>query len=235
MKYINTTATAIRKIKSNAKIIKNEQSIPLSQALEISAKQAGYDDFHHATYCASKTQEDKKTISLGSLKLRFFNSEKTFRFDVDDEENLDTVTDELDEAVEEVGGGFGDMSLIDDTGLNQLTQVCKALVEREPAFLDGYAHWVGALVALSKHNEAISIGAPILDIALDLIQSAPKNFKLNYYELSNRPFYRLALNLVFALYGVNKNKEAKDLAQKMLKIWPNDNIGFRFLLVPPEE
>lgn len=235
MKHINTTATAIRKIKSTAKIIKIEKSIPLSQALEISAKQAGYEDFHHATYCASKTQEDKKIISLGSLKLRFFKSEKTFRFDVDDEENLDTVTDELDETVEEIGGGFGDMSLIDDIGLNQLTQVCKALVEREPAFLDGYAHWVGALVALGKHNEAISIGTPILDIALDLILTAPKSFKLSYYELSNRPFYRLAVNLVFALYGVNKNKEAKDLAQKMLKMWPNDNIGFRFLLVPPEE
>lgn len=234
MKHIDTTATAIRKIKSEAKKIKLEQGITLSQALEISAKQAGYDDFHHATNCAANTQKAQNFKGLGTLKLRMFESEKTVRFDVDDNDVLNSAIVELDDAVDEVGGGFGDMTVIPVAGLNQIISACDSLTKREPAFLDGYAHWVGALVALEKNKDAIEIGLPVLKTACALLETAPKKYLLNYYELSNRPFFRLAHNLVLAYYGDNKNAEAKKLAQKMLKLCPGDNVGFRFLLEPPE-
>lgn len=232
MKHIDTTATAIRKIKSNAKQIKLEQGITLSEALEIAAKQAGYENFHHATTCESNTQKNERAGSLGTLKLRYFEMENSVRFDVDDHDSLDLVTDELDDIVAEAGGGFGDMTTIPEEGIKLIISACKTLTQREPAFLDGYAHWVGALVSHYQHQEAIKIGLPVLEAAFDLLQSAPKKYKVSYYELPNRPFFRLAHNMVLAYYGVKNNADAKKLAQKMLKLWPNDNVGFRFLLKP---
>jgi hypothetical protein len=234
MKHIDTTATQVRKIKSEAKKIKIEQNIKLSQALEISAKKAGYDNFHHVTHCAANTHQTPTFKGLGKLKLRMFESGGTVRFDVDDQDAMYAVSDELDEIVDEVGGGLGDMTEIPNAGLKQIIAACDRLIKSEPAFLDGYAHWVGALVALGMHKEATLLGAPVLEAAFELLKTAPKKYQLSYYELPNRPFFRLAHNLVLAFYGDNKNTEAKKLAQKMLKLWSNDNMGFRFLLEPPE-
>lgn len=61
MKHIETTATAISKIKSNAKKIKAAQDIQLTKALDISAKEAGYEHYHHAARCAAKTLENKNS------------------------------------------------------------------------------------------------------------------------------------------------------------------------------
>lgn len=175
---------------------------------------------------------------LGELGLRFFDDEKTYRFDVDDDRLLHQVDDELDRVLEATSGGMRDLSAIPQAGLNKLAKTCEQLVKREPAFLDGYAHWVGALIELDKHKKALEIGLPALNAAFEILNTAPrksKRYKLNYYELPNRPFFRLAHNIVLAFYGVNKNDEAKELAQKMLKLWPSDNSGFRFLLTPLDE
>ncbi|BBL22353.1 MULTISPECIES: hypothetical protein [Acinetobacter] len=59
MKHIKTTATAISKIKSTAKKIKVTQDIQHTKALDIAAKEAGYEHYHHAVTCAAKTLEDK--------------------------------------------------------------------------------------------------------------------------------------------------------------------------------
>lgn len=235
MKHINTTATAINKIKSQAKKIKIEQEITQAEALEIAAKQAGYDNFHHASKCATKTLEDRKTALLGSLKITLHKAESIAEFEVDDEESLISVTDELDETLDLVLGCSGDLTILDDDELKILIQTSKALVNIEPAFLDGYAHWVGALVAREKQKEAVEIGEPVVNAVFDLIKDIPKSYYLNYYCLANRPFFRLTQNLVLALYGVEKNADAKKLAEKMLKVWPNDNVGFRFLLDPPQD
>lgn len=236
MKHIDTTTTALNKIKSQAKLIKSEQGIQHSLALEIAAKEAGYENFHHATTCAANTAPDQIKLLLGSLKIIFHKSEKIAEFAVEDEALLLDVTDHLDETVFEVGGGMGDMSVMDEDALDEVIRISKRLVKKEPAFLDGYAHWVGALVAYEENKEAreaVSIGMPVLDAAFQMIETIPKGYYLNYYSLANRPFFRLAHNMVLALYGVNKPIEAKELAEKMLKVWPNDNVGFRFLLEPP--
>ncbi|EMR8015388.1 hypothetical protein AABF64_002073 [Acinetobacter baumannii] len=175
---------------------------------------------------------------LGRLQLRIFDDEKSYRFDIEDDELLYQVDDELDSVLEAVSGGMRDLTTIPQAGLNKLAKTCERLVKREPAFLDGYAHWVGALIEQNKHTKALEIGLPALNAAFEILDTAPKKckkYKLNYYELPNRPFFRLAHNLVLAFYGVNKNNEAKELAQKMLKLWPNDNSGFRFLLTPLDE
>lgn len=234
MKHIDTTATAINKIKLKAKKIKSELSLSLSQALEISAMQAGYVNFHHATLCASNTKKNKSIKLIGFLTLKFYEPERTVRFELKDDDLLNIVTDELDRLIDEIDGGFGDMSYTHESGLNLIVQTCESLIKREPAFLDGYAHLIGALVELDKIKEALSVGLPVLEAAFDLLQPAFKKYQLNYYNLPNQPFFRLAHNLVLALYKANRNAEAKKLAQKMLDLWPNDNVGFRFLLVPPK-
>lgn len=231
MKHIDTTATSIRKIKTAAKKIKLEQGITLSESLEIAAKQAGYDNYHHVTTCEANTKKNKTNKLLGCLKI--FEYEGSFCFDVENNDALYIVSEELDDTVDVVGGGLGDMTMISHEGLDLIASLCKKLIEKEPAFLDGYAHWVGALVAKQDYKEALSIGLPALEAAFDLLPPVEQEFQVSYYELSNRPFFRLTHNLVLAYYGENKKAEAKKLAKKMLKLSPNDNMGFRFLLKDP--
>lgn len=59
MKHINTTATQVGKIKSAAKLIKVDKSISLSKALDVAAIDAGYNDFHHVSFCAAKTRDER--------------------------------------------------------------------------------------------------------------------------------------------------------------------------------
>ena len=124
---------------------------------------------------------------------------------------------------------MGDMTLIEPIGLKRLIRCCQRLTSTEPAFLDGYAHWVGALVALNHGAEAVAVARPVFDTAVTLVPAAFKGY-IPYSFLENRPFHRLAVNMLLAYDQVNQPDEAKAIAQRMLKWWPNDNIGFRFLL-----
>lgn len=58
MKYIRTTATAVRKLKQQAKELSKTSSVSLCQALDLVAKEAGYDDFHHVTEMLTRWQEE---------------------------------------------------------------------------------------------------------------------------------------------------------------------------------
>lgn len=234
LKHINTTATAISKIKSKAKLIKVEQKIPLSQAQDIAAKESGYENFHHASKCASDTQVIKSKIVIDTLKLELMYLPSTVSFTCSDEQKLDYVTTQLDEVMDQISDGFGDMETMDEIALNYTVKICKKLTEYEPAFLDGYAHWVGALTTLGYGNEAVSVGLPVYNAAIELLKNAPKDHVVYYYELKNRPFYRLAHNLVLALYKDGQNGAARKISKQMIKFNPNDNTGFRFLLEPLE-
>ncbi len=253
MKHIPTTATAIRKIKAAAKRLKSEQNIPLAKALDLAAFNAGYENFHHASHCASHTKPSQTFHGLGTLT--FVLDAQASNWDmIDDDGNnghtvwmpagkfsagkrqrsLDDVTAALNEMRDEVDGGSGDMTEISTLGLQEIILTCRTLTSREPAFLDGYAHWAGALVALEQHEDCIAIAAPVFNAARALIP-ADFNGLVPYSYLSNRPFHRLAHNLLLAYYGVNQIEEAQAIAQQMLAWWPNDNIGFRFLLTPVED
>lgn len=253
MKHIPTTATAIRKIKLAAKLIKSEQNLILAKALDLAALNAGYENFHHASHCAANTKPEPTFIGLGTLS--FVIDETASDWEVLDEDgyvqesvklyggrfgvgknhkSLRDVRDALDELSDEVGGGSGDMTDISDIGLLEIISGCRIYTAREPAFIDGYAHWAGALVALEKNEACIAMALPVFNAVCALIPSDFNGY-IPYSYLSNRPFHRLANNLLLAYYGVGKNEEAKSIAQQMLTWWPNDNIGFRFLLTPEEE
>jgi tetratricopeptide (TPR) repeat protein len=235
LKHIKTTATAIRKIKAKAKLIKAHQNILLSHAQDISAKESGYENFHHASKCASDTQASKDKLVIDTLILDYKYYPNTVCFSCTDIKKLDDVTTQLDEVMEQYSDGFGDMETMGDLALNIVIHLCKHFTEYEPAFIDGYAHWVGALTTLGYGNEAVSVGLPVYNAAIELLKDAPKDSDINYYDLKNRPFYRFAHNLVLALYKDGQNNLAKKIAKKMIKFNPNDNTGFRFLLEPIED
>lgn len=235
MQHINTTETIIRKIKSKAKKIQSEKGVPISQALEISAQQNGYESFHHATKCAAKTQKINISNVLGLLTLRIYDDNNSVSFCLKNEEKLYSVTDELDKAIDELVIGCGGMETMGELELNAMITTCRKLTKKEPAFLDGYAHWIGALTTLGHPKEAIAIGQPVFEAALALFKTAPKKYFIDYYVLGNRPFYRLAHHLVLALYQDNQNDAARKISKLMLRLNPNDNTGFRFLLEPLEE
>lgn len=253
MKHIPTTATAIRKIKLAAKQIKSEQNLTLSKAFDRASLNAGYENFHHVIHCSANTKLEPSLIGLGTLA--FVIDEEASDWEILDDDgyakdlvrvhggkysvgkkqkSLRDITNALDELSDEIGGGSGDMTEISAFGLQQIITGCRIYTAREPAFLDGYAHWAGALVALEQHEDCIAMALPIFNAACALIPSDYNGF-VPYSYLSNRPFHRLANNLLLAYYGVGKNDDAKTIAQQMLTWWPNDNIGFRFMLTPEEK
>lgn len=245
MQHIPTSETAIRKIKSEAKRIKLELNIPLAKALDIAAINAGYENYHHVNFCASNTKTSQQISSIkftihtySDVFTDYHESEKGIKrkaiFAIIDEskDSIFESSEILDELVEEVGGGLGDMTLIPEYGLKEIVKLCKSLTKDAPTFIDGYAHWAGALIALKQYNKCIKMALPIFE---SICKTIPVNSLVSYYELSNRPFHRLAVNLLLAYYGANKDDKAKAIAEKMLLLWPNDNIGFRYLLTPPDE
>lgn len=250
MKHIPTTATVIRKIKTAAKRIRDEQGISLGQAQDVAAQAVGYAHFHHASTCVANTEPGLTALFGGLGQLQFvvedyaqdwitYDDNGNERGSVRrfagmflaglDNESLDVVTEELDDVSDEIGGGMGDMSVMEPSGLKRLIRCCQRLTGLEPAFLDGYAHWAGALVTLNHGAEGVAIARPVYDAAIALLPTTFKGY-IPYSYLENRPFHRLAVNLLLAYDQMNQPDEAKAIAQRMLKWWPNDNIGFRFLL-----
>lgn len=235
MKFIKTTNTTISKIKADAKKIKKSQGIVLANALEATAIEYGYESFHHATTCAKQTEEEANTLPKNGYWVRIFKDEKQYRVETNNPDLLESVTQSLDD--------FLEINYLDSTELSiqfvqnrqALISLCKRLVKKDPCFIDGYAHWAGALVSLERHDEAVTVAEPVLEEIFNLFATAPKSYKPSYYDLPNRPFFRLAHHLVLAYFGQGQNDKAINLSKKMLKLWPTDNIGFRFLLTPENE
>lgn len=59
MRQICTTATAVEKLKHEAKRLRDETGTPLTSALELVARKAGYDHWKHVTSCASVTAAER--------------------------------------------------------------------------------------------------------------------------------------------------------------------------------
>jgi hypothetical protein len=156
-------------------------------------------------------------------------------FQPTDFETYDKVTSELDQYLDAMG-------LVGDNGPPPayslaMIDVCQSLVREDPGFIDGYAHWANSLFWLGRYQEAIAMNKPILDRLTGMLPSGFKG-RIPYSNLLNRPVHRLAHTLVLAYWKLQTpegDMAAIALSKKMLKWWPNDNIGFRFLLSAPPE
>lgn len=200
MQAIPTTQTAVRKIKQAARRIQREQAVPLATALDLAAKAAGYTDFHHVTWCASKSAKPSLRFSVfpnigpGPRQGDFYPGT-----------DLAHATDQLDQLLEQLNFfGFEDMAPRD---LAQIIRLCRQLTTQYPAFLDGHAHLLGALCELGQPGAALPVAQQAFDAAAALI---PADFSgvIHPQRLDNRPFYRLAHNLSHAYNVEGRDQEA---------------------------
>ena len=103
------------------------------------------------------------------------------------------------------------------------------IINKEPTFLDAYAHIGGEYLDSGDIAEAEKYYLKGLDIALALI---PDDFKgtIPWVVLDNRPFLRLHHGYILCHLKKENLKDAIKLMDQHL-IWnPNDNIGVRFLV-----
>jgi len=234
----------------------------LSDFQELAAKAQGFPSWHAAiTRKESSADYPKGTrrvemidfdqiearlqVELGSRVLEEYHDDGRSKrprehqcafFQPTDFETHDEVTRELDQYLDAMG-------LVGDNGPPPaysvaMIDVCQSLVMKEPGFLDGYAHWANSLYWLGRYQTVIDMNKPILDRLTGML---PLGFKgrVSYSALLNRPVHRLVHTLVLAYWKLQTSegdRAAIALSKKMLKWWPNDNTGFRFLLsAPPQD
>lgn len=232
-------------------------SAPLAQFQELIAKASGYPSWHAAVTAKADVQPTASAAGPGSAVHVRVVQERTTVFeytsqgrdkpprDFDcltfraiDQKLLTLVTDSLDKFLDKVGTSdqYGNEGPPPEHS-HEVAALCRQLIKQDPSYIDGYAHLGNALFWLDEHAETIRVCQPFFDQLCALV---PKGFKgrIAYNQLDNRPFFRLAHTMVLAYYGLKTedgDKRAQRLAKQMLKWWPNDNIGFRFLLTPAEE
>lgn len=226
---------------------------PLAQYQELIAKASGYPSWHAAAK-AKHLESPESDSGSSPFAVRLILQRKSIteftksgkakppvefdcaRFQPSDHKLLSFVTVSLDQFLDEAGTSdeFGeDGPPVEHS--QAMEKLCRQLIQQDPCFIDGYAHLGNALCWLHRHEEAIAVCQPFFDQLCELL---PKDFqgRVAYNDLANRPFFRLAHALVLAHYGLGTqagNKRALSLIQQMLKLWPNDNLGFRHLLTPP--
>lgn len=228
---------------------------PLAEFQELIAQASGYPSWHAAAQSLSERPSSgtpvrrDAVIEIRSEHEYLYITEFTIKgeeksprefdcvlFQPEDHSLLNIVTSSLDRFLEEEGSSedFGDYGPPVEHS-QALANLCKGLIRRNSSFLDGYAHLANAQFWLGEHDETIKVCRPVFDQVSSLL---PEGFKgrIPYSRLENRPFHRLAHSLVLAYYGLKSaagDKQALLLAKQMLKWWPNDNLGFRFLLTRP--
>ncbi len=150
--------------------------------------------------------------------------------------SIEKEIDELDEFLDTSGWRDWDSPPVELA--QELIQLCEELIRRQPSFLDGYAHLAVALMHMGKHREVLERFLPVYEKVVFKFPDA-KKFRglISYSELENRPFHRLAMNLVVSAYEhgtLKSNAIGAKIARQLYAWWPNDNLGFRFMLTAAE-
>lgn len=179
------------------------------------------DDWHEYTDSGQeKPAREFESVSFRPVDVRLFNR----------------VTDRLYRFLDRIGDGnmYGEQGP-SATHSREVVALCEQLLEIDASFVDAYANLAAAQFWLGDYPEIISRCQPVLDGLFALL---PIGFKgrIPYWKLENRPLHLLGHNLVLAYYGLGTSggdKRAARLARRMLKLWPNDNMGFRYLFTSP--
>lgn len=233
----------------------------LADFQELVARTHGYPSFH-AMSEAHKASDQKQPdpLGLGALIVSYQGIESWEMYDLNgnpkkskrlaygvlslpvphhsEEDTLSTVTAEFDSACEMEGGLTGDFDDYSPQSLNKLLRLAAKLTKQEPAFVEGYAFQVGAYVHTGQYSKAIRLAEPVVEAIFGMItkcadEHKAKELLMPYACLSNRPFHRLAHGLVLAYLAERDTDKGGSLAKRMFSLWPNDNMGFRFIIADP--
>ena len=233
----------------------------LSDYQELIARTHGYPSFHAMSDAFKRASANApESPSLGSLTLRYLGVQDWPIYDDEGnhkeyqtlpyatlavpyaryspEDSLSAVTSEFDDARESEGGMSGSFEDYSRATLQKLSRLATKLTMREPAFIDGHAFRTGAHVHLKQYREASDLATSYVAGIFELIEQCAlanrtQGLLVPYAILENRPFHRLAHSLVLARIGLGEIGSAVALAKQMYALWPNDNMGFRFLVDDP--
>lgn len=147
----------------------------------------------------------------------------------DDHAAVRRADDDFDDLAERLGRMTGDFDDYDPIDLQKLIKAAKASVDRCPLHIEAWNFIGGALFAQRKYTEAMAVVEPVATGLLALLPSQGL-IHVCYGDLSNRPFYRVVHCYLLLLDKAGRHTEADALAKRMYALWPNDNMGFRFLL-----
>jgi hypothetical protein len=137
--------------------------------------------------------------------------------------------DALDDLADRLGGITGDFNDYTARGLANLLRASREAVTRCPLYVDGWNRVAGALLTQRKFKEALDVAEPIATALLHLLPTEGV-VQVSYGQLENRPFFRIVYCYLLLLHEAERHDDADDLAERMHGLWPNDNMGFRFLL-----
>ena len=146
-----------------------------------------------------------------------------------DQAKVDREDRAMDALEERVGGYSGSYSEYSPADLSMLLDQAREAVTRCRLYLDGWNRIAGSLWTQKKFREGLAVAEPIVLTLLELLPTQGL-IQVCYGQLQNRPFFRLAHCYLLLLHALERHREANALARRMLQLWPNDNIGFRFLL-----
>jgi len=233
----------------------------LADFQELLARTHGYPSFHAMSEAhKAGNQKQPNSPGLGALFVSYQGVESWEMYDLNgnpkkskkvaygvlslpvarhsEEDTLDAVTEKFDEACEMEGGLIGDFDEYSLRSLGKLLRLADKLTKQEPAFVEGYAFQVGAYVHTNQYSTAIRLAEPVVAAIFEMIaqcadEHKAKEFLIPYACLSNRPFHRLAHGLVLAYLGERDTDKGVSLAKRMFSLWPNDNMGFRFIISDP--
>ena len=221
----------------------------LSACQEFAARLEGLPSYHAAQQRAGTSDTEPAATAdsaLGSLECWIWNEESGWRKPRTWKEpgsavltlarqDADMVEVEamLDDHLEQSLPGPGSYLKLKDLkprALQKLLKLSKKALEVEPGFLYASALQVGALVELHRAEEAAWLGST--KVALVDHQILPPGFagEVSFKETSNRGYHRLNHHLVLALLACGRKDEAVVVANKMVRFWSIDNLGFRHLV-----
>lgn len=137
--------------------------------------------------------------------------------------------DSLDALADRLGGATGDFNDYTARGLASLLRASREAVARCPLHIDAWNRVAGVLFTQRNFQDALAVAEPVATALLDLLP--PQGvIQVNYGRLDNRPFFRIVHCYLLLLHEAGRHREADALAERMCQLWPNDNLGFRFLL-----
>lgn len=106
-------------------------------------------------------------------------------------------------------------------------EICASL-QRAPLNIEGHSCLLGVRHALGRYSAAHLASEPVITTLIDLLPT-DRTVQVCYGLLANRPFFRLLRGHLLVLDRLGRHSEANAIAKLGYRLWPMDNMGFRYL------